>query len=66
MTISEMKSLQQLVGRADYLGRLRDRRTISQRDYIRLLNEVRQEHGLAPIPVSVLDADRNPEALQHA
>ena len=66
MTISEMKSLQHLVGRADYLARLRDRRTISQSDYIRLLNEVRQEYGLAPIPVSVLDADRNVEALQNA
>ena len=66
MTISEMKSLQHLVGRADYLARLRDRRTISQMEYINLLNEVRQEHGLAPLPVPVVNADRNVVALQHA
>lgn len=66
MTISEMKTLQQLVGRADYLARLRDRGTISQSQYLGLLNEVRQEHGLAPIPVLSANADSCVEAQSRA
>ena len=49
MSRDEMKRLQALAGRANYLARLRDQGRMSESDYIERLNEVRREYGLWPL-----------------
>src|ERR1051325_2409817 len=45
MTEDEMHKFKELAGRALYLGRLRDRRRITEAEYIGLLNLLREQHG---------------------
>ena len=51
MTQSEAKQLLILAARADYLAQLRERKRISEEEYMQRLNELRRQCGLAPIEI---------------
>src|SRR5205085_2441903 len=49
MTQAEMRSLQELAGRALYLARLRDQRRITETEYVDRLNDLRRQQGLGAV-----------------
>jgi len=65
MTHDELRELQVLASRANYLAQLRDRRRLTEDEYVERLNGLREQCGLAPLQASQAHQDALRKAGPH-